>query len=214
MSDAYRPSFAPYLEDVANSYAALADQSDAALQIPVLAAWRDLGADAVDRAAGIRLLLSVSETGDPEPYASAADMVADIDAGNFLVSTANSDHPLWTDAENVAFRIVHDVLGHYAASVAAGWHNEDRCDYGCRLPRAATCLAGFDWRGEIAACEAHRRLLPKGLGPRAALYTECLAQTGYAIARGGFGPQYVGFPAAKYLPGGAANAWIDWIWNV
>lgn len=131
----------------------------------VAPAWRELADDSLARAAQLRREFAVIETDDPEPYPDAPAMFADLDRRRFVVSRANSDHPLWTPAENVAFRIVHDVAGHYIT----GGH--------------------FDWRGENLACSAHERLLSPGA--RLALFTECIAQTAFCNAYGYFGPQKV-----------------------
>jgi hypothetical protein len=127
--------------------------------------WRALAVDSTVRAAFIRTRLLVTETDAPEPYADAPAMFRDIARGRFIVSRANSEHPLWTVAENVAFRIVHDVLGH------------------------ARSGGGFDWKGENRACALHFPLLSAQARP--ALFTECIAQTAYCNARGAFGPQKV-----------------------
>lgn len=189
--------FDAYLTECADAYSTLCDvihatRRDAPVDSQAASAWRSLAADSVERAAGVRLLLDVLEVEDPEPYPDAESMVEDIDAGCFRVSRANSEHPVWSVDENVAFRIVHDVLGHYAASVRLmGWD-----------ARARRQVAGFDWAGENAACAAHARLLT-GAAQRQALFTECLAQTAYAIDRGGFGPQVVG-DCGPHLPFSAA----------
>lgn len=130
-------------------------------------AWQELANDSVRRAADIGRRLNVSVTDNPEPYADHQAMFDDINRGNLQVSRANSEHPIWTPEQNVAFRTVHDVEGHYPSG------------------------GDFGWEGENKACGAH---FPT-LSPNAqrALMTECLGQTGYAIDRGGFGPQKVGF---------------------
>jgi hypothetical protein len=186
--------FDAYLQPIANAYAAAPElQSSATETVAGTKAWEALADDSVDRAAGIRLLLDVSETDDPEPYPDAAAMCEDIACGRFLVSNAHSEHPIWTVADNVAFRIVHDVLGHYAASIAGGY-DLDRQAHRAQgregVPDSVFYVAGFDWEGENAACAAHVRLLHTP-AERSALFTECIAQTGYAIASGGFGPQKV-----------------------
>jgi hypothetical protein len=187
--------FEPYRKEIATAYAA-ADES-AALTASVKRGWRELAQDSVDRAAGIGLLLEVEETEDPEPYPDAFAMCADIVGGHFLVSTAHCEHPLWTPAQNIAFRTVHDVLGHYAASVAAGW----KPDFATIDDFAVIdgmiggepqhfAVAAFDWEGENTACLAHVRLL-LSRESRLALFCECIAQTAYAIERGGFTTQKV-----------------------
>lgn len=181
--------FNAYLQPIADAYAAApviesAVYIDDVCAAPSTRGWMELAADVEERAAGIRLLLNVSETDDPEPYLDAAAMCEDIGQGRFLVSRAHSEHPIWTAEENVAFRIVHDVLGHYAASVALGYGAGWMAEY------EPNVVAGFDWEGENAACAAHARLL-RTPAERIALFTECIAQTAYAIAFGGFGPQKV-----------------------
>lgn len=149
--------------------------------------WDRLAAHSVEVAERIAADLSVQVVRAAEPYACAESMFADIETGRFKVSRANSEHPRWDVATNVAFRTVHDVLGHFGAR--AGWG----------------LLAGFGWAGEVAACGAHFALLQRGHGDvfadwaaAPALFTECLGQTGYAIHYGHFGPQ-----KTTYLPIGA-----------
>lgn len=151
------------LMDIANAYRA------APMYDPRAApAWHELAADSRARADEIRRHMRVSITDDPEPYPDAHAMIADIrNNNNFIVSRANSEHPIWTPDQNVDFRIVHDVLGHNTSG------------------------GDFSWEGENRACAAHFPLLT----PQAqrALFTECIAQTGYANANRGFGPQKVSF---------------------
>jgi hypothetical protein len=195
----------PHGSAFADAYAALLDSDSVwhyERSLIVRQAWEDLAEDARERARGIRLLLDVQHTTDAEPYPTAEAMCADIARGRFVVSTAHTEHPLWAKADNVAFRIVHDVLGHYAASIRQGWRLGDAFDV--RVSRARY-VAEFDWSGEVAACGAHAPLLPT-IGARKALATECLAQTAYAIERGGFGPQRVGF-IGHLLRGDAAHAY-------
>lgn len=143
-------------------------------------AWRELGEDSLDRAAGIRLLLNVVEVDAAEPYPTAESMCADIARGRFVVSRANCDHPLWDVDTNVAFQIVHDVLGHYAASIRDGWYLGD--GFEARVAMFGH-VAGFDWEGENAACASHFRLL-RSVRAREALFSECLMQTAWAITNG------------------------------
>jgi hypothetical protein len=95
-------------------------------------------------------------------------MFEDLNQGNFVVSRANSDHPIWTPDENVDFRIVHDILGHYPTG------------------------GDFSWHGENDACNAHAARLTDPEA-RKALMTECLGQTGSAIRNNGFGAQKTAF---------------------
>jgi hypothetical protein len=183
--------FDAYLQPIADAYAAAPMlQSSATETVAGTKAWQALADDSLERAAHVRLLLDVQETDDPEPYPDANTMCEDIGLGAFLVSTANSEHPVWTIKQNIAFRIVHDVYGHYSASVAAGYVAPDRGFRHHSDSHGHEAVAGFDWEGENAACAAHARLLHSE-GARVALFTECIAQTGYAIANGEFGPQKV-----------------------
>lgn len=179
--------------------------------------WSDLANDSVFRAKNVRLLLDVSETDDPEPYPDAPAMLADIACGRFVVSRAHSEHPIWSEAENVAFRIVHDVLGHYAASVRRGYPAAYMATEPLegRVTNRNPSVAGFDWEGENLACAEHVRLL-QTRGARRALFTECIAQTGYAIDRGGFGPQKVGdcgplLPHAGTVADGLRSNYAAWL---
>jgi hypothetical protein len=130
-------------------------------------AWRVLADESTSLADVVRANLQVTEVDSDNPYSSAAKMFRDIERGRFLVSRANSAHPVWTVRQNVDFRIAHDVFGH--------------------LPSGG----GFDWSGEVKACSFHR----SHLSPLAALAlrTECLGQVAFALDRGGFGPQKVAF---------------------
>lgn len=171
--------FDRYLTQIANAYAATPPWAPPR---GIVRAWQSLADNSDDRAAGIRLLLNIHETDDPEPYPDAATMCADIAGGAFVVSRAHSEHPIWTLRQNVNFRIVHDVLGHYAATVSMRRIGEFS---GARdFPE----VAGFDWAGENLACAAHGALLYTP-DQRMALFCECIAQTAYAIDRGGFTDQ-------------------------
>jgi hypothetical protein len=152
------------LTAIADAYAAAPVYDPSAVRY-----WRDLAADSVDRAAYLRRRFAVVETADPEPYPDAPAMCEDINAGRFTVSTAHCDHPVWTVAENVAFRIVHDIDGHW------------------------TTGGDFGWTGENLACGAHAADLARRghWAARQALFTECIAQTAYANAFGHFGEQKV-----------------------
>lgn len=130
-------------------------------------AWRELARDSIQRAHALRQQYNISETDDPEPYADAHAMFNDLNRGNFVVSRANSDHPLWTPDENVAFRITHDILGHYPSG------------------------GDFTWAGENQACGSHFPLLTPNA--QKALFTECIGQTAYANHNRGFGPQKMAF---------------------
>lgn len=130
-------------------------------------AWEELAADSARRAEQIRNQYNYSVTDDPEPYPDAQAMFDDLKRGRFVVSRANSEHPIWTPEQNVNFRTVHDVLGHGPSG------------------------GDFSWEGENQACAAHSPLLSPAA--QRALFTECIAQTAYANHFGGFGPQKTAF---------------------
>lgn len=139
------------------------------------AAFKALADDSMRRADALRNQLDIEEVNDPEPYPHAQAMADDIHKRkHFTVSTANSEHPMWTPEQNTAFRIVHDVLGH---GVSGG---------------------DFGWEGENRACQAHFPLL----SPEAqkALFTECIAQTAYGAHYRHFGPQKVALFPQFYEP--------------
>lgn len=151
------------LEQVAKAYA----------QAPVFdpkaaGAWKELADDSVARSKVLAQQIQIEITDEPEPYQTSAEMAEDVHKNRkFKVSRANSHHPIWTVDQNVAFRIVHDILGH--------------------------CVAGgdFGWQGENLACAAHFPLLTPNA--QKALFTECIGQTAYGAFYRSFGPQKVAF---------------------
>lgn len=139
------------------------------------AAYKALADDSTRRAEVLRNQLHIEEVNDPEPYPHAQAMADDIHKRqHFTVSTANSEHPLWTPEQNTNFRIVHDVLGH---GVSGG---------------------DFGWEGENKACAAHFPLL--SAEAQKALFTECIAQTAYGAHYRHFGPQKVALFPQFYEP--------------
>lgn len=135
------------------------------LEANAVEAWKALRNETIPQFESLQRggALSIEIVCDPEPYSDAAEMFADMDRGRILISSANSEHPIWTVEENVAFRAVHDILG----------HGVSRSD--------------FSWEGENLACSAHAPLLSQ-LAKRA-LFTECIAQTAYVTTEGYFGEQ-------------------------
>jgi hypothetical protein len=155
-------------DEIAKAYAALPPFDDAAVP-----AWKALAAESKIQADAIRQQITVQVSDDPEPYADAAEMAEDIHKNkHFIVSRANSEHPIWSVEDNVNFRIVHDVLGH------------------------AQSGGDFSWRGENLACGVHFPLVSPLA--REALFTECIGQVAYRSSTKGFGPQKVGF-MSKFL---------------
>jgi hypothetical protein len=166
----WKTMFTDQLKPIAEAYAKapIYDQKAAA-------AFKELADDSTRRYEVLKGQLHIEVTDNPEPYANAQEMADDIHKKkHFMVSRANSEHPVWTVDQNVAFRVVHDVLGH---AVSGG---------------------DFGWQGENLACSAHFVLLtPTAQG---ALFSECLAQTAYAAFYRSFGPQKVALFPQFYEP--------------
>lgn len=122
-------------------------------------AFKALARECTELAHKLRTIaLTIIEVPESEPYPTAKAMFADLDSGNFKVSNLNSVHPQWTIAENIDFRIVHDILGHWMSS------------------------KGFNWQGELAAFKSQRRWHSE-LACQA-LYTEIVGQTAcYSVDR-------------------------------
>lgn len=156
------------MDDYARAYAALPMMDPVCIR-----AWQRLSDECWLQARQLRVELDVSETDDTTAYVSADHMFLDLNRGRIRVSRANCEHPLWTAQENVAFRLCHDVLGHWTA-------------------HRAHQAADFTWQGECNAAMWHRMTLPAG-PLRRALETEVLGQSAYALITGGFGVQKVGF---------------------
>lgn len=166
----WKTMFTDQLEAIAKAYAEapVYDQKAAAN-------FKELADDSVRRMETLKQQLHIEVVDNPEPYANAQEMAKDIhEKRHFYVSRANSEHPVWTVDQNVAFRTVHDVLGH---AVSGG---------------------DFGWQGENLACAAHFPLLTPTA--QAALFTECIAQTAYAGYYRSFGPQKVALFPQFYDP--------------
>lgn len=157
----WKTMFTDQLQDIADAYAkAPAYDPKAAVY------FKELADDSTRRAHVLGQQLHIEVTDNPEPYPNAQEMANDIHKNkHFLVSRANSEHPIWSVEQTIAFRVVHDVLGH---AVSGG---------------------DFGWQGENLACAAHFPLLTPTA--QLALFTECIAQTAYAAFYRSFGPQKV-----------------------
>lgn len=120
----------------------------------------------------LRSVLDVVETSNPEPYQDAYTQSIDIRHGRFVVSYANSNHPCWPITENVAFRIVHDVLGHHASGHDFSPGGEVR-----------TFLHSLD----IVPPEFHR-----------VLFAESIGQLAELVDSGSFPEQIAYLPATRF----------------
>lgn len=190
------------LDPIADEYAA-AIRDGAPVGPAAAESWRALAATcraearAIRSGAPVRIVgpdgritvrsVRVDVVGEAEPYPGPAAMAEDaVVNGIVRISRANSEHPVWSEAENVDFRTVHDIRGHLASGGDFGWVGENRA---CAAHRDAIARPQWSTRTRRAAAVA--------------MFCECIAQTGYAIARGGFGPQRVAIlrrPDAETLP--------------
>jgi hypothetical protein len=136
-------------------------------------AWQELAEHSRGRAETLRRKFSISEVNTAAPYASPGEMFNHLAKYKFRVSRVNSDHPLWSTEDNVAFRICHDIDGHFAAYRSG-------------------VLADFSFEGELNAAKWHERTLPEGQ-TRRALLTEVVGQAAYALCYGHLGLQKVAF---------------------
>lgn len=157
----WRTTFTDQLQPIAEAYA------KAPIYDPKAAGYfKELADDSVRRAHVLGQQLHIEVTDNPEPYPNAQAMADDIHKNkHFIVSRANSAHPVWSVDQVVAFRTVHDVLGH---AVSGG---------------------DFGWQGENLACGAHFPMLT--VTAQQALFTECIAQSAYVVFYRSYGPNKV-----------------------
>jgi hypothetical protein len=92
---------------------------------------------------------------DSDPYASAADMFADVRTGRLFVlsSATTGGHPYLTDDENNAFRAVHDFHGHYMSGRDFSRHGEDAAylRHSLMFSRQACRALTMETRGQNSA---------------------------------------------------------------
>jgi hypothetical protein len=168
-------------DDIAKAYSEMPAFDEKAVP-----AWKALAAESKTQADAIRQQITVEVVDDSEPYMSAQEMCEDIHKNrHFKVSRANSEHAVWSQEDNVNFRIVHDVLGH--------------------------CQSGgdFSWRGENLACGVHFPLVSPLA--REALFTECIGQVAYRSYFKGFGPQKIGLLSQFLHPVQEKNGEHIWV---
>ena len=219
-----------YIITVAETYAAAPVNDPKAYS-----AWEALNRSTTEtlmkRLTGSRIKLEYSKV---DPYAAFTTqpsmmiryMLFDMVVNNKLVIyTGDSQHPYFTEEQNVAFRAVHDFFAHGKVRSSFFQQLKDAArDLGLsKLPsidKAGPLLrridlssygnrgALFNGRGELNAASSHIRLAPKEAAP--ALFTEVVGQVSSQIVTGKFGVQKVailpGFDYQKlgrYLPGSA-----------
>lgn len=105
--------------------AAIAHSYDSQPSDPTLQPhWDALANECVRIANILDAQYHISYSHESEPYASAQAMFDDLNNGYFVVSLANCEHPIFTPEENVAWRTVHDILGHYRSGGTFSWIGE------------------------------------------------------------------------------------------
>lgn len=103
---------------------------------------------------------------DGQPYSSQKEMADKVKkTGVLQISTEHNDHDVFTPEQNLKMRAVHDYIVHILTGV------------------------NFSDKGEVAAFNAHARLLPDKAIPAA--FTEIVGQACYANARGQFPKQKI-----------------------
>jgi predicted SprT family Zn-dependent metalloprotease len=127
--------------------------------------WTQLGEIVNEQARNLRKTWDIQVL-DTDPYATAAEMHADLAQRVYKVTTLHSHHPVWDVDTNVNFRITHDINGH-------GRANSD-----------------FSFHGEVEAFQAQCDTIPEDLWE--VLFTEVVAQSAYANVHHLFGEQKVG----------------------
>lgn len=158
---AWQTTFTDKLAQIAEAYA----------KAPVydpksVGAWMELAADSKRRYDVLSSDMHIEVVNEPEPYATAEEMIEDIHKNKHLAVTRfNADHPVWSADQVVHFRAVHNILGHAAAGGDFGWH------------------------GENQACAAHFPLVSPNA--QKALFSECLGRLAYSLHTQGFGPHKI-----------------------
>lgn len=160
---AWQSHWIDQLPQIAKAYA------DAPVYDPKAAgAWKELAQDSQSRAQQIAQQIRVEVTNDPHPYKDVNEMVEDVTKNKHVYLTkANADHPLWSLDQMLAYRLVHDVLGHAQAGGDWGWHGENR------------------------ATAAHMPLLSPSA--QKALFTEAIGQSAHNNFYRNLGPQKITF---------------------
>lgn len=167
--------------------AAIYDEATGEVTDEVRALWSEAGEWFKARAAALATAVDITRIETGQPYANGDEQIADLDAGRFTVTAEHSEHPVWGVDTNVAFRICHDIDGHYAAR------------------------SGFDVLGELQAFRAQAFVTPQRFLP--VLFCESLLQLASTVVNGEFPPQrIVQVPLATawaYVVGERAPL-VDW----
>jgi hypothetical protein len=160
---AWNKHWADQLDSIAQGYAKAPHFDPKAA-----AAWKELADDCVARAGVLAQQVQIELTHDPTPYATPQELHEDVQKNKHLmVSDANTEHPVWTRDQVIAFRICHDILGH--AQAGAGW----------------------DWTGVNLATAAHMPYLTENA--QRALFGETVGNAAYQTYHRGWGPKKITF---------------------
>lgn len=150
------------LHDIAKAYADLPPFNSTATE-----AWGALAKENSVHYQFIANQIDVQFVGDYQPYESPREMADDVhQKQKLLVSTADLNHPLWTDTQVLENRACHDVLG--ICSSGGGW----------------------SWTGANRAAMNHLPLL--GELAQSALFVEVIGRTAYQTVYRGLGSEKVG----------------------
>lgn len=157
----WEPHFIDQLKAIAEAYV------KAPVYDPKAAgAFKELADDSMHRAKVIGEHLDIQVVNNPEPYTDVEKMTDDIHKRRkLIVSSANTEHPVWIPEQVIAFRTCFDVLGYAVAN------------------------AGWDWRGDNLAFCAFAPLV--SANAQEALFTEVVAQSAYVNQFRAYGPQKI-----------------------
>ncbi len=94
------------------------------IPIEVRVAYAILADECHELARQVRAKYNVTEVDNADPYETAASMFVAWHTDTFEVSRLFCEHPLWTPEQNINFRIVHDMYGHFTGQAAFSWEGE------------------------------------------------------------------------------------------
>ena len=79
-----------------------------------LSAWTDLSRWNWNNYAAAAELAGITEMSvrPGQPYANAHEQAAAMATGELVVSSDHCEHPIWSPAQNITYRAVHDLVGH------------------------------------------------------------------------------------------------------
>lgn len=184
-----------YLTDLADFYASTPTTPhhyDVARWHQAATYFRRQAADIIQER-GLRVTL----TPDPEPYDTAHMQAYDVMYHRHIaISTAHCDHPVWDMFTNVAYRIVHDVVGHAPSP---------------NKPPTASNTPQFDVKGELEAWANHLAHMQQHHTPPNIIrvaFCETVLQLAYAATHHDFHPTQP-ITSARHIPIQTMSTIID-----